>query len=261
MKKQAKRRPGTPRERADSKSYPWRGFERPPEGCLFEQLIDLDGEMGVAYERCLRFEKDMHVHDRLLLVLPRDGTSMKVAVANSGSGGPREATSFTVTSDDVLAVPADLLHADYWVSEVYDTFALLPAPSLVNEAARRLEIDPAILDRVVAFKRNRWLSALVAEYFEERVLRVAPEGPRHASLELLIMMEAFRLASDEERDAAVVARPGPSSVVARALRHLEANLFSDVDLDDLCRASAMSRSSLLRHFSRELGITPKAYLL
>lgn len=240
------------------KGYPWRGFERPPEGCLFEQLVDLEGAMGVAYERSLRFEKATHVHDRLLLVFPREGTAMKVTIGEDARG------SFKVTSDGGLTVPAGLLHADYWITEVYDTFALLPSAALVRVAEKRLGSEHGLLDRTpIAFTRSRWLAALLAEYFEERVLRAAREGPRHEALEQLILLEVVRLATDSEREerGAKSARPGPSSVLARALRHIEANLFASVELGELCRVAAVSRSSLLRTFKRELGTTPSAYMI
>jgi AraC-like DNA-binding protein len=195
----------------------------------------------------------MHVHDRLLLVFPREGTSMRVAT---------EDESFTVTSEDGLTVPAGLLHADYWVTEVYDTFALLPAASLVREGAELAGLDTDAVDRDVrAFKRSRWLDALLAEYFEERVVRGARHGARHGSLELLVVLEVLRLANEGDEHVAKSARPGPSSVLARALRHIEANLFSDVDLEELCRVCGASRSSLLRHFKRELKTSPNAYML
>ncbi|MFO0675204.1 MAG: AraC family transcriptional regulator [Polyangiaceae bacterium] len=241
------------------KRYPWRGFERPPEGCLFEQVVDAEGDMGVAYERCLRFEKGMHVHDRLLLVFPREGTSMRVRTVAQGS---ETVDSFAVTHEDGLAVPEGLLHDDHWITEVYDTFALLPSRALVRRASRKAGTTYALdLDRAVLFARGSWLTSLLREYFEERVLRGRKTGPRHGALEDLIAFEVCRSLGESIPEPKAESDPGPSTTVARALRHLEGNLFGDVDLEDLCRASGTSRSSLLRRFRSEVGATPKAYLL
>ena len=237
--------------------YPWLGFERPPEGCLFEQFVDMRGPMGVAYERSLRFEKPMHTHDRLLLVFPRGGTSMRVRALGDGSQPP---LPFTVTSSDGLAVPSLLRHDDHWVTEVYDTFALLPNEALTSRAAQRLGIKASVIERVVPFRRSPWLDALLVEYFEDRVLAAASAGPRHSALEELIMMEVLRLVVAVSSPTSS-SRPGPSSIVARALRYLEGNLFADIDLEAVCKVAGASRSSLLRHFRREVGTTPKAYLV
>ncbi len=236
--------------------FPWRGFERPPDGCLFEQLVDLGPPMGVAYERSLRFGKPLHVHDRLLLVFPRSGSAMRITA-------PEPPRSFDVTSNDVLAVPAHEPHDDHWITEVYDTLALLPSASLLASVAERVGAPADTFAQIVKFQRTPWLDSLVGEYFTDRVLRHPETGPRHAALEELILIETIRLAS-ESKNHTVGTRgvaPGPSSILARALRHLEANLFSGVDLETLAIAAGTSRSSLIRSFRRELDTTPSAYLL
>jgi AraC-like DNA-binding protein len=237
-----------------SDTYAWAGFDKSPNGVLFEQLVTVEGEMGVAYERSLRFEKTPHVHDRLLLVFPRQGTSMRVRTTDP-------AAAYVVSSSELLAVPAELEHDDSWVTEVYDTFALLPAPSLIKRAALAIGVEESVLGNVVHVARTAWLEALLGEYFADRVLRSAMAGPRHAALEELIMIEVLRLATGDGAADSPSERAGPSSVVARALRYIEGRLFSEIDLEDMCRACGASRSSLLRHFRREIGTTPKAYLL
>ena len=181
---------------------------------------------------------------------------------------PRE---FVVTRDNVLAVPAGEVHDDHWITEVYDTVALLPSNALLARVTERLG-ERARLAELFAvsrlFKRMPFLAALVDEYFGDRVLRGLATGPRNAALEELIVVEIVRLAAEalaaekaDETRPPHAERPGPSSTVARALRQLEANLFSELDLDALARAAGASRSSLQRYFRRELDTTPKAYLL
>ncbi len=211
--------------------------------------------MGVAYERSLRFEKAMHFHDRVLFVFPREGTSMRVRTE-------APAASFVVSSREALVVPAGLLHDDAWGTDVYDTFALLPSAALIARIAASLDAGGDVFEQTIRFARSTWLDALLGEYFVERVLRVAATGARHRSLETLIVVEVLRLVTEVANDRALAReRPGPSSVVACALRHIEAHLFSDLQLENLCRVCGTSRSSLLRHFRAEVGTTPKAYLL
>ena len=40
----------------------WRGFESAPHGHLLDQIVDLSGPMGIAYERSVGFYKDVHTH-------------------------------------------------------------------------------------------------------------------------------------------------------------------------------------------------------
>ena len=243
-------------QRGGAAGHPWRGFEQPPAGCLLEQIVDPCGRMGIAYERSLRFEKREHAHDRPLLVFPRGGTSMRV----TAPGPPLQNT--LVTSDEGLVVPAGLPHADHWATEVYDTFALLPEPQLVDDVAAGFGVPAGALGAWVHFRRTPWLRALLDEYFAERVMHGLRTGPRHDALETLLVAEVLRLVAPPTESSGAPLGPGPgaaSSAVARAVRHLEANLFADVDVDALCRAAAMSRSSLFRHFRAELGLTPRAY--
>lgn len=48
--------------------------------------------------------------------------------------------------------------------------------------------------------------------------------------------------------------------IGAACRYMEAHFDQHVSLDDLCRAAGMSRSTLLRAFTRSKGITPYRYL-
>lgn len=49
-----------------------KGFEKPPHGSLLDQVIEIEGNLGVAYERSCEFYKDFHMHDRLMFVCPDD---------------------------------------------------------------------------------------------------------------------------------------------------------------------------------------------
>ena len=49
-------------------------------------------------------------------------------------------------------------------------------------------------------------------------------------------------------------------MTGRAMRYIEANLFSDVSLPAIARHAFASPSTLLRHFRDDTGKTPHAYI-
>jgi transcriptional regulator GlxA family with amidase domain len=56
-------------------------------------------------------------------------------------------------------------------------------------------------------------------------------------------------------------RPGHSREVARALRHIELHFERPIDLRRLSRIAGCSTSTLTRAFRRDLGQTPREYLI
>jgi hypothetical protein len=72
---------------ADNSSFSdWAGFELGPDGFVLEQVIDLNGEIGFAYERSCQYYKDFHTHSRTMLVFPRG--AMVKPTANDNSDQP-----------------------------------------------------------------------------------------------------------------------------------------------------------------------------
>ncbi len=107
----------------------WRGFESAPHGHLLDQIVDLSGPMGIAYERSVGFYKDAHTHDRPMLVMPRGSCVVKVR-----TGGSR--SSYEIDQASVLIVPRGLAHEDEGVTSIFDTVALYPSASLLSEVRR-----------------------------------------------------------------------------------------------------------------------------
>jgi transcriptional regulator GlxA family with amidase domain len=101
---------------------------------------------------------------------------------------------------------------------------------------------------------------LLGQYFAERVVSRQTTGNRNEALERLLLLEAHDLASSPAAVTTGAPPLGPSSVTARALRFLEANLFARVDLMEVARAAGASRSSVLRHFRGDVGLSPMAYV-
>ena len=80
-------------------------------------------------------------------------------------------------------------------------------------------------------------------------LRVlAPETPQQTAMRAAMMTRA-------------ALRPGHSREVARALRHIELHFERPIGLTRLARVAGCSTSTLARAFRRDLGQTPREYLI
>lgn len=136
----------------------WKGFDRAPEGHLLDQLIDLSGPMGIAYERSVGFYKDFHEHDRAMILLPRGSCVLKVTIA-----GVRKETH-RIDSASAWIVPSRVEHEDEAVTSIFDTLALYPSPSLLSVVAADEGIPRGkvtqLFSRAQAFPRSAWLERL-----------------------------------------------------------------------------------------------------
>lgn len=47
------------------------GLQRPVTGALLRRVVNFSGPIGVAYERTVGYEKDIHHHDRFTLAFAR----------------------------------------------------------------------------------------------------------------------------------------------------------------------------------------------
>ncbi len=238
----------------------WKGFECSPQGCLLEQVIDLNGDMGFAYERCCEYYKDFHVHDRLMLIFPRGTSSMEVRTAK-----PREL--HRVDSASVLLVPKGLDHDDEGTAAIYDTIALYPTGKLLNTIAKKLEIPLNKIEQLhkhcVKMKRHKKLDQYVQEYFFERVLSKRPADDEDSLfLARRILEETLRAIFPSATKGATDVPPkqATESVAVNALRYIETNLFEELDLKEIAKKSAASVSTLLRRFREEMDLTPHAYI-
>lgn len=231
-----------------------------PEGFLLEQVVDLRGEMGIAYERGTDFHKDAHTHDRLSVVFPRGGCVMAITMREGRS-------RFMLDSRVLLVVPRASSHEIEGRSSILDAVALYPAAPLVAQVAREAGIPGAALDRFTGVaskaRRSPWLDELLVEYFSRRVLR--PERGRRTGGDLRffekeILREVFHVVGRprEERPVDRPARPA-ESIADRAVEFIEANLFGPLSLETIGAHAHASASTLLRHFKERTGLTPLQY--
>jgi len=241
-------------------AYPqWKGFERAPEGHLLDQVIDLSGPMGLAYERSVGFHKDFHAHDRPMILLPRGSCVIRVRTA----AGNRTETH-TVGSAAVFIVPSRVEHEDESMSSIFDTLALFPSASLVTAVADDEGIPRAAVTRLMgraqALRRGPWLEQLAQEYVFARVVSRRESAKTLAFFERQLLVEilasALRRGKTPERPAVA----SGDTVTGRAVRYVEANLFSELSLATIARHAFASPSTLLRHFRDDAGKSPYAYV-
>lgn len=238
----------------------WKGFEFSPQGCLLEQVIDISGDMGVAYERSCEFYKDFHTHDRLMLIFPRGSSAMEVRTQS-----PRQ--TYFVDANSVLTVPKDLNHDDEGKTSIYDTMALYPSVEMIQACMKRLGLPASahtqLTSECLKVKRSKRLEHDVHEYFFERILNKKSAADEDtAYLARRILEETLRLlfVPAKKSEAAAGENVNDETVLVRALRFIETNLFEDLELELIAKHSGASVSTLLRRFKEEAGTTPYAYV-
>ncbi|MGH7393137.1 MAG: helix-turn-helix domain-containing protein [Candidatus Rokuibacteriota bacterium] len=241
-------------------AYPqWKGFERAPEGHLLDQVIDLSGPMGLAYERSVGFRKDFHAHDRPMIVLPRGSCVMRVRTA----AGNRTETH-TIGGAVAFIVPSGVEHEDESLSSIFDTLALFPSPSLVTAVADDEGMPRAavarLMGRAQAVRRGPWLEQLAQEYVFARVVSRRGSARTLAFFERQLLVEILASALRRGRTPGRPTLGSGDTVTGRAVRYIEANLFSDLSLAAIARHAFASPSTLLRHFRNDTGKSPYAYV-
>ena len=241
-------------------AYPqWKGFERAPEGHLLDQVIDLSGPMGLAYERSVGFHKDFHAHDRPMILLPRGSCVIRVRTAM----GNRTETH-TIGSAVAFIVPSRVEHEDESVSSIFDTLALFPSPSLITTVAEDEGITRVavaqLMGRAQALRRGPWLEQLAQEYVFARVVSRRESAKTLAFFERQLLVEILASAIRRETAPAQAALGSADTVTGRAVRYIEANLFSALSLASIARHAFASPSTLLRHFRNDTSRSPHAYI-
>lgn len=251
-----------------STTYSFKGFERPPQGSLLDQTVDLDTDMGVAYERSHGFFKDFHDHDRLIIIAPRGACIMNVNFQSS-------LKTQRIDSSHVLLVPKGVVHNDEGLSQIYDTFALLPSENLLNSVLNRDSRDQekaqAFQASVSILKKSDWLGRLLHEYFFERVLskKMGSQSLRH--FEDLIILELYSVWSGGKAKGSESAEVqnelaldmndcSLDPVTQKALRYIEGNLFSVMSIEDLASRIGASSATLRRRFNESLKRGPQDYI-
>ncbi|MGZ3694890.1 MAG: helix-turn-helix transcriptional regulator [Bdellovibrionota bacterium] len=244
-----------------SSAFPqWKGFELSPEGCLLEQVIDLEGEMGFAYERCCQYYKDFHTHDRQMFIFSRGSSVMDVRTSK-----PKK--TFRASADNVLLVPKDLDHDDEGKTAIYDTMALYPSQALLRKVATKIKIPLAELEKLesgcLQIKRSKRLVQLAQDFFIGKVLARESQDPEELEyLAKQIVAEVLSAVFPKNNSIAETKKKNleEESLALRAIRFIEANLFEPLELAQIAKNSGGSISTLLRKFKEEVETTPYSYI-
>jgi AraC-like DNA-binding protein len=234
------------------------GFETLPEGHLLNQFVDFTHAIGVGYERCVGYTKDYHTHDRINLAFPR-----QASVITFLTKGPTN--KFVVDDTRFLWMPKDVVHRQETNSAVYDNLAIFPDESSVIKAVGHFEqrygktVTPPT-ESIMA-RRTPLLDALLSLYFAERIIERRTPKALDGTVSQ-IFDEMFRILfcpKHREKDREAASFDG--SEVSRAIKFIEANLFSEIDSKAIASFARLSVPTLFRKFKDQLGMTPREYIV
>src|SRR5262245_35707457 len=185
--------------------------------------------MGLAYERSVGFRKDFHAHDRPMIVFPRGSCVMRVRTAADD-----RMQTHTIDSTAAFIVPRRVPHEDESVNSIFDTLALFPAPTLVAAVANGEGIARATgaqtMTPAQTLRRGLWLEQLAQEYVFARVVSRRESAKTLAFFERQLLVEILASGLRRVRTLARSELASGDTVTGRALRYIEANLFSDISL-------------------------------
>jgi len=234
-----------------------RDFANIARGLLLEQIIDISGPIGIAYERSCDFYKDFHTHERLMFVCPRGNCAMEIRTKSANK-------VFLIDSTTILTVPSIVSHDDEAVSAIYDTFALYPMESYIYSQAEKCGLSlnqiSSLFTKCLSFHRSIALEQLLQEYFFKRVLQKV-RGDLLQDLEVQLVQEVLMLSvGGKAHSSEIIQRAAPATVAQKAMKYIETNLFSDLDLEKICRSIGSSESVLGKQFKAQFKKTPYAYV-
>ena len=236
----------------DRERTPLLGIE--PYGTLLTMEVDVGREMGFAYERCLNFEKDSHAHDRVVICAARGSTRAEIR-------GEQPGNVFINTSKHVIVKPPGFRHSVKSLTTVYDNLALLPTPAMVRRVGLSADLHESdivlFLSRCWQIERSSWLNEVLERYLVNRLIYRKPES-QLSFYEEEAIREILALALRSAAPKKIGTTSAPS--LGRAFETIEANLFSNLNLESLARSAGMSRATLLRTFRKECGLGPSEYI-
>ena len=226
------------------------------DGRLVESFERPGGRTGLLYLKGVELGLRAKTFDRPALYFPRANSRMRVATPQG---------EVDVTPDQVLMVPAGCRHEVRARASVLELAILLPDPSVISEVATSYEQPPREVERVFAelfvAARPRWLDECQHRYVFERVVCEREGNTATLFLETEIVKEFYfvRVQSKDERGC-FPPLFDVDSPARRAMAFIEQHLFEDIALRVLAERAGASRSTLLRSFRKEFGMSPQQYV-
>lgn len=117
-----------------------------------------------------------------------------------------------------------------------------------------------LMGRAQELRREPWLEQLAQEYVFAHVVSRRESAKTLAFFEGQLLVEILASALRRGKAPERPALGSGDTVTGRAVRYIEANLFSDVSLAAIARHAFASPSTLLRHFRDDTGRSPHAYV-
>ena len=248
---------------AKQKNFPKiRGFECFPEGKLLNQKVDFDGQIGIAYERCIGYTKPEHSHDRMTITFPRGSSRSFIKIF------PEE-KKFRLNKDVVHFMSQDKPHEQGSISTIYDTFAIFVTNEHYGKFLDQLGVKKKEIHSFLAttqtVDRSSILNEIIQRYFLCRVLQL--ENHDRAYLESLLLNELFLIGRNQSTEEKATSNQ-PSSVqpssdetsLVRAIEFIESHLFERLEISDLVATARTSQATLFRLFKRDLKVSPIEYV-
>ena len=230
------------------------GFESQPDGAMIGQVILDSHPVGMAYERCVGFHKDFHRHDRPMFVFPRFGTRMTITTKH-------EQICYQLDESKVFYLPAGMIHNDLAQSKIYDTIALYPTKSFLEQLLGKLaksyhsSSEDIVLDCPKMFSRSRLQTECIHNIIERFVARRAASSDVLSQyFETMLddcISNLFQKSTVEDTD---------SDFAQSMKRYIEANLFQNFNNQDLVDYFGKSQPTLTKIFRGRYGVSPIQYI-
>ena len=210
----------------------------------------------------LEFEGSAHQH-----TMPPVGSvsfGIPVRAHNCGTIGRRE-----LFSESITAIGAES-GMEVCSKQGFSVYTISIAESRLIELATQMDIadpdsvlSPHCLQRIFSSREIEPLRQMLAVYLQAAnsaeplgaaATTLSSEVERELPLKILSVWSLGR-------EAPYVSPSNRTRVVRRALEYLHSNAHRPVTVEDLCRASAASISTLERAFKERFDLSPKRYLM
>lgn len=246
---------------AGAKPLPIVGFERLPKGKLLTQFVDFGDPIGVAYERCVGYFKDFHVHDRVNITFPRTAGIIEFSTQN-----PKN--KFVVDARSILWMPAHVEHSQNSQSLIYDNLAIFPTAKALAQIFKnfkaRYGVELKLPETTIKKTRSLLLNELLNEFFVERILERKSQKKlnflSHQIIEETLRIILYPKRSIESERFEEYDGRAEEDHIARAVRFIEANLFENLSNIELAQYAGVSLATLFRQFGAQLGMAPREYI-
>jgi AraC-like DNA-binding protein len=221
-----------------------------PGGRLLSRIVDIRSKYGMAYERSIGYQKDVHFHDRATLSIPRGSSIIEFADENFRN-------RLAVDNSTFHWMPKDMIHGQTVKTVIYDNLAFFPADSVLSALTINLSKKAlSALDRTQIAKKSALMDELSCRYLYKRLNDEVDHLIYHQILE-----EAVRILVGQNEDAHSEATLEPTETgTLRAIEFIEANLFSKFSVVDVAKYSRVSVPTLFRLFRRETNLRPFEYI-